>query len=202
MSTVKDNIKKLQQEIREKQKEIINLRQSQSPEEIKDYKLTDLNGNKIMLSTLFGDDEELLVVHNMGKECRYCTMWADGLRGFTEVISDRMPWVLVSPNDHATLKTFSESRNWNFDVLSFEGSEFGKDLGYESESDGVKSFMPGASALIKKDGKIYRVGNDFFGPGDNYNSVWHFFDLFPKGSNGWQPKYVYSQKKPEIDLLN
>ena len=53
----------------------------------------------------------------MGKSCVYCTMWADGLRGYSELISDRMPWALTSPDDVETMKEFTEPRNWNYNVL-------------------------------------------------------------------------------------
>ncbi len=188
----KEKIQQLQKEIEEKRKELVQLRQEQTPEEIKNYILKTKEGKDISLLNLFGEADELLVIHNMGKECRYCTMWADGFRGFSEIISDRMPWVLTSPNSPEVLKEFSENRNWNFRVASFHNTDFGFDLGYETRKDGRKSFQPGVSSLIKKEGKIYRIAHDSFGPGDYYNAAWHFFDLFPKGDNGWIPKYDYT----------
>lgn len=201
MSSIYDQISEMQSQIQELQKNIQALRKSIQAEPIQDYELTDKEGKKVMLSSLFQEKDELLLIHNMGKECRYCTMWADGLRGFSEVISDRMPWVLASPNEPSVLKEFSESRNWNFNVVSFAGTSLGKDMGYETEKEGKTMYHPGVSALIRKDGQIYRTGKDSFGPGDPYNSVWHFFDLFPKGADGWQPKYVYGDRNTAIDLL-
>lgn len=186
-----DQIIQLRKEIEEKRKKIIELRKELTPELVNDYTFKDIDGISHQLSDLFGDSDELLVIHNMGKECRYCTMWADGLRGYSEIISDRMPWVLTSPNEHQVMKEFASDRNWNFNYLSYHGTDFAFDLGYEVRKDGKSSFMPGASALIKKEGKIYRTGNDSFGPGDYYNPAWHFFDLFPKGFNNWIPKYQY-----------
>ncbi len=186
-----DRIAQLQKEIEEKRKEIIAIRQEMLREEVKDYTLTDKDGQPVMLSELFDSSDELLVIHNMGKECRYCTMWADGLRGYSEIISDRMPWVLVSPNDYETMADFAGKRGWNFRYLSFNGTDFGFDLGFEIRKEGKSSYKPGVSALIRNDGKIFRTGRDDFGPGDYYNPAWHFFDLFPKGHNGWIPKYEY-----------
>jgi len=188
---MQQDIEALQKEIREKQKELINLRNQVPLEAVQDYYFKNKNGESINLDSLFQGGNELLVIHNMGESCRYCTMWADGLRGYSEIISDRMPWVLTSPDSHEDLKEFAESRNWNFNYLSFKGSSFAKDLGFETEKDGKTSYMPGVSALIKKDGKIYRASKDYFGPGDLYNPAWHFYDLFPKGANNWQPKYSY-----------
>jgi len=186
-----DEIIALQKEIREKQNELIELRRKAPLEEIKDYNFTDKNGKTISLESLFENSDELLVVHNMGQKCKYCTMWADGFRGYNKIISDRMPWVLTSPDSYQDLKIFAESRDWNFNYLSFNGTDFAKDLGFEYEKEGRTWYMPGVSALIKKDNKIFRAAKDSFGPGDLYNPAWHFYDLFPKGANGWQPKYEY-----------
>ncbi|NNK89467.1 MAG: DUF899 family protein [Saprospiraceae bacterium] len=202
MNTLKDRLQEKQKALFDLQKEIIEIRRSMPLEEVSDYELLDKYGHPVTLSSLFGDSDELLLIHNMGKECKYCTMWADGLRGFTEVIEDRMPWVLASPNDPETLREFSESRHWHFKVVSFQGTSLGRDLGFELAEDGKSSYLPGVSALVRKDGKIYRSGYDSFGPGDMYNSVWHFFDLFPNGANGWAPKYVYTSNNPSINLLD
>jgi hypothetical protein len=29
-------------------------------------------------------------------------------------------------------------------------------------------------------------------PGDDFATIWHFFDLIPEGAGGWSPKYKYS----------
>ena len=185
------SIEQLQKEIQQKQQELIELRKQTPLEEIKDYNFLDKNGNSVSLRSLFKGNDELLIVHNMGKECRYCTMWADGFRGYNDIINDRMPWVLTSPNKYEDLNTFAESRDWNFNYVSFNGTSFAKDLGFEFDKDGRTYYNPGVSALIIKDNKIYRTAKDSFGPGDLYNPAWHFFDLFPKGANKWQPKYEY-----------
>ncbi len=64
-------------------------------------------------------------------------------------------------------------------------------MGFEFEKDGKTYYWPGVSALVRKDGQLYRAAKDSFGPGDMYNPVWHFLDLFPNGANGWEPKYKY-----------
>jgi len=30
-----------------------------------------------------------------------------------------------------------------------------------------------------------------FSPGDDFCSLWHFFDLLPEGTGDWQPQYRY-----------
>ena len=44
-----------------------------------DYDLVDSENQKIKLSQLFGTKKDLILVHNMGKSCPYCTMWAEGV---------------------------------------------------------------------------------------------------------------------------
>jgi len=184
-------IEELQKEIEERKQKIIKLRRAQALEEVKDYTFKNRAGEEVSLYSLFGDAEELLIMHNMGKSCPYCTMWADGFRGYAEMLSDRMPWALTSPDAVDTMKEFTEARNWDYNVLSFHGTSFAKDLGFEFEKEGKTYYWPGVSALIKKDGKVYRAAKESFGPGDSFNIAWHFFDLFPKGHNNWQPKYQY-----------
>ncbi len=185
-------IESLQSDIAKKRKEILALRAQAAPEPVADYTLHDREGRAVKLSDLFDDRDELLVIHNMGKACKYCTLWADGLTGFTRAMSDRVPFVLISPDEPAVQKEFADSRSWNFDMLSAAGTSFIADMGFYKEKEG---YYPGVSALFRKDGQIYRASYDFFGPGDTYASIWHFFDLLPKRVNGWQPKYEYPPRK-------
>lgn len=183
-------IEALQEEIDAKRKAILELRSQMAPEPVNDYTLKDWNGNDIKLSSLFDDRNELMVIHNMGKRCVYCTLWADGFNGFNLPLNDRMPFVVISPDEPKIQKEFAESRGWKFKMLSGHGSTFIKDLGFEKEAN---QFLPGVSALIRKDGKIYRATYDYFGPGDPYCSVWPLLDLFPNGKGDWEPKYKYNQ---------
>ncbi len=38
-------------------------------------------------------------------------------------------------------------------------------------------------------GKILRVSDAPWSPGDDFCTVWHFFDLLPDGAAGWFPKF-------------
>jgi predicted dithiol-disulfide oxidoreductase (DUF899 family) len=124
----------------------------------------------------------------MGKSCKYCTLWADGLNGVAKPLADRVPFVVVSPDTPEVQTEFAASRGWQFPMLSAAHGTFIKDLGFYRDADG---YWPGVSALIRKDGRIYRASYDYFGPGDPYSSVWHFYDLLPARVSGWQPKYEY-----------
>ncbi|NNE28955.1 MAG: DUF899 family protein [Saprospiraceae bacterium] len=191
-----EKIQHLEAQIQELRKEITSLRKEAPLQEVKDYTLRNSQGIPVLLSTLFNDKDELIVIHNMGKGCRYCTMWADGFRGIQEILSDRVPWVLSSPDEPEVLNEFSSSRGWNFNMVSIAGTDFAYDLGFEKREEGKRSYLPGVSAFVKKDGKIFRASYDSFGPGDLYNPVWHFIDLLPKGVDGWVPKYEYQLSNP------
>ena len=54
-----------------------DLRRRMPPEPVKDYELKGPEGS-VRLSEMFADKTDLILIHNMGSECPYCTMWADG----------------------------------------------------------------------------------------------------------------------------
>jgi len=195
-SLTSDEVEQLEQEIESKEKELmrvkeelVTLRKQLPTVTAKDYTFTTSGGEKVHLSELFGDKNELIVIHNMGKSCSYCTLWADGFNGFTKHIENRASFVLTSPNDFQTLAEFSKSRGWAFNCVSTEGTTFKEDFGFKDE----KGFpLPGVSVFIKNDdGRIEHYTKASFGPGDDYCSIWSLFELLPEGSNGWGPKVHY-----------
>ncbi|MBT2688789.1 DUF899 family protein [Bacillus sp. ISL-47] len=182
--------------IEEKEKELFRVKEEltalrrQLPSfTVKDYILTTTDGTKIALSELFGDKQELVVIHNMGKSCPYCTLWADGLNGFTKHIENKASFVLTSPDDYQTIGQISESRGWSFNCVSTEGTTFKEDLGFKDENGHV---LPGVSVLLRdEDGSIHHYTKAAFGPGDDYCSIWSLFELLPGGSGDWGPKTKY-----------
>lgn len=167
-------------------KEMAEAMKAGLPEVVEDYTFTNVDGNPVKLSELFGDKSELLVIHNMGSSCPYCSLWADGLTGFTKHILERTAFALCSADDHATAKAFSEKRGWNYPVVSGKANGFAQAMGFESPDYGV---MPGVSAFHKAaDGTITRTGKDHFGPGDSYCGIWPLFDLLEGGAGEWEPK--------------
>jgi predicted dithiol-disulfide oxidoreductase (DUF899 family) len=159
-------------------------------EEIRsNFVLKDWNGKDLGLSELFSDKEDLIIVHNMGKQCPYCTLWADGFNGLVKHFENRSAFVVVSPDDPATQEKFAKRRGWKFRMVSGHGGSFIKEMGFETERHG---FIPGVSVFHRgKDNRIFRVAKDRFGPGDDYCIIWHFFDLLQNGTNGWEPKFSY-----------
>jgi predicted dithiol-disulfide oxidoreductase (DUF899 family) len=158
---------------------------------VKDYTLAYAgSGVKVKLSELFGDKQDLIVIHNMGRKCAYCTLWADGFAGVYKHLSSRCAFVLATPDEPIVAAAFAAARHWTFPIVSIAGSPMGKDLGFQKENGGV---IPGASGYSRGlDGGISRnsVAAEF-GPGDNFCAVWHLFDLLKDGASGWEPKYHY-----------
>ena len=156
-------------------------------EQVDDYELLGSKNQKINLSGLFGKKKDLIVVHNMGNSCPYCTMWADGFNGLLSHLEDRAVFVVSSPDETATQQEFARSRGWKFQMVSTRGTSFAKDMGFEK--DGMP--QPGISVFYKDGDKIIRVGRDNFGPGDSYCPTFPMFDLLKDGTNNWQAKFKY-----------
>lgn len=177
----------LEKEIADKKTELKALREQLPPGEVKDYSFEDLDGRYVRLSELFGDKSELILVSNMGRSCRYCTLWADNYNGIVKPLNDRAAFAVVSPDPPEIQKAFAASRGWNFSLLSHQRNSMALDLGFNAEGQ----ILPGVLSFTKNDGLIHLHSRSYFGPGDNFCNLWDFVDLLPKGVNGWIPKYDY-----------
>jgi predicted dithiol-disulfide oxidoreductase (DUF899 family) len=183
-------IEQIEQQITELYQRLATARRQIPSALIPDYELTDWSGNKVAISELFGDKDELIVVHNMGKGCSYCTLWADGFVGITKHLEDRAAFVLTSPDDPETQRKFARDRGWTFRMLSTKDTTFKHDLGFEPKP---KLYQPGVSVIRKlPNGDLQHVSKTNLGPGDPFCAVWHFFDLLPSEKD-WHPKYHYSE---------
>jgi predicted dithiol-disulfide oxidoreductase (DUF899 family) len=160
------------------------------PEVVEDYVLRGAGG-PVSLSTLFGDKEDLLVVHNMGSGCPYCTMWADGYNGVYPHLADRAAFVVASPDAPEVQARFAAKRGWIFPMVSHAGTSFAKDMGYAGADGG---WLPGISAFRRRGDEIVRVSDTGCGPHDDFCSVWHFFDLLPGGAGDWRPRFAYGPR--------
>lgn len=177
---IEKQLAEISEQIESSRKRKIELMSKLAEKEVKDYTLKDRNGKDVKLSEMFVDKKNLILVHNMGKACSYCTMWADGFKDTYKEIQKKAPFVLVSPDPPDVHKQFAESRGWNYPTYSADGSDFIFDMGFAFVKDGKKNYWPGVSVFEKtKDGKIKRVSKDIFGPGDFYCNIWHFLDLLP-----------------------
>lgn len=160
------------------------------PEPVEDYELGALDG-PVRLSELFGDHDELILIHNMGSGCVYCTLWADGFNGFVDHLENRAAFVVSSPESPERQREFAASRGWRFRMVSHEGTSFAGDMGYYSDSGEYPGFHPGVSVFRKDGERIVRVSDASLGPNDDFCSVWHLFNMFPEGPGGWEPRYEY-----------
>lgn len=156
-------------------------------EPVEDWQLQNTDGSPVKLSELFGDKSELLVVHNMGKHCNYCSLWADGFIGHANHIEERCSFALCSNDKPAMVADFAKERGWTYPCVSGSDSGFAAAMGYKKD-DG--STLPGVSAFHKQDdGTITRTGHAPFGPGDDFCPVWPFMDLIKGGTADWQPRH-------------
>ncbi len=171
-------------DLRDKMREV---RAASEPEEVPDYVFTNSAGSAC-LSELFGDKPDLVVIHNMGASCPSCTLWADGFNGIYDHLASRADFVVSSPDTPAVQKSFAAGRGWRFPMVSHDGTTFAADMGYRSEDGG---WLPGISVFRREKNRILRVSDAGLGPGDDFCSLWHIFDLLPGGAGDWAPKYRY-----------
>ena len=157
------------------------------PEVVQDYTFSGVDG-PVQLSELFGANDTLFIVHNMGRSCRYCTLWADGLNGVIDHLQSRAAFAITSPDTPEVQQEFAKGRGWRVPIYSHAGTSFAEDMGYRNES----GWHPGVSVFRRSDQGIVRISDTAFGPGDDFCSVWHLFDLMPEGPAGWQPQYQYA----------
>jgi predicted dithiol-disulfide oxidoreductase (DUF899 family) len=192
MQDTTSQIQDLEKEIAEKKQRLKELKKSGPRTTVKNYEFSGRDGMPVTLLELFADKDELMVIHNMGKSCAYCTMWADGMKGVYEYLAHKAPFVLSSPDSPEVQAALAQERNWPFPMVSTQNNTFKEDLGFLK--DGMR--YPGVSIFAKTaEDEIHLVTNDFFGPGDDYCSPWHFFELLPSGSEGFNPRVVNGEKK-------
>jgi predicted dithiol-disulfide oxidoreductase (DUF899 family) len=180
-------IRALESALVRSQQKLAAFKRRQPLEHVADYTLAGPRG-PVKLSALFGGKRDLIVVHNMGRSCRYCTMWADGFNGLLPHLADRAAFAVVSPDPVVIQKKFAASRGWKFPMYSGENSPFIHDMGFRPKPGEP---WPGVSTFCRKRGKIYRVASAPFGPFDAFCATWPLFALLAEGVADWQPKYRY-----------
>ena len=186
--TTTDQITSLVKEIETKKKELIELRNAMPAVPVENYELKKADGSLVHLSDLFGEFDEMMLIHNMGTGCSYCTLWADGFNSFWPYFKTKCAFVLTSPDPVAKMAQFAGSRGWEYPVVSVDGSTLAADFGfYLGEKEG---YWPGFTTLKRHaDGTITRHAQSYFGPGDDYCAIWPMLDLLPGGVGDWEPNY-------------
>jgi len=189
-----NEIRDIEQQIHQLMEKLASLQQSNRGDEVKNYSFSTLEGETNLLE-LFGENDKLLLIHNMGQGCRYCTLWADGFNGFVPHLESTMSAVLVSKDAPNIQHKFANSRGWRFRLASHGGGEYIQEQSVMKDSNN----MPGAVVYERDGDKIYRKNDCVFGPGDIYCSMWSLLGLAGLDSNTWTPQYSYWQRPKSLD---
>lgn len=184
--SVDQRIHELEMKLYEQTLELNELRTQASLTEVPNYEFQTQVGST-SLHDLFGDKDKLLVIHNMGQACRYCTLWGDGFNGLVDHLESAMAVVLVSKDDPATQRQFANSRGWRFRLASHGGGSYIT----EQSAQAGSSNMPGAVVYERQGGKIFRRGASVFGPGDLYSPMWNLLGLAGMTEADWMPQFRY-----------
>ena len=144
-----------QDELEKAQQKLVKLRRRLPAEPVRDYELKSADG-PVKISEMFGDKDDLILIHNMGACCANCTMWADEFNGVAHHLQNRAAFVVVSPDSPAAQQDFAKKRGWRFTMYSAEGTTFTKDMGFQTEGgEFMSGYQPGVSVLHKKRGRYH-----------------------------------------------
>jgi len=187
-------IQELEQRVFDLIAKLNELRKSSGGDEVRNYSFATINGKTDLLS-MFGSKSTLLLIHNMGQGCRYCTLWADGFNGFLKHLESVMAVVLVSKDPPELQRQFANSREWRFRLASHGGGDYIRE---QTVMDGEEN-MPGAVVYERDGDKITRKSSCIFGPGDIYCSMWSLLGLAGLGSDDWTPQYAYWKRPEKMD---
>jgi len=180
---VNDKVRALEQQMLALKDEIRQAREEVEAQPVANH-VFETEAGEVRLSDLFGDQEDLLVIHNMGKSCSYCTLWADGLDALVPHLARRAAVVLVNGDPVDVQKSHAASRGWRHHrVVRDASGEFTRAVGMLTE-DG---WMPGLSGFRKDASGVKMTGQTYFGPGDDFCGVWPAFELLEGGAKGWEP---------------
>ncbi len=191
---IDQQIHELEMKLYEQTLALNELRKQASATEVPNYEFATQAGHTTLLD-LFADNDKLLVIHNMGEACRYCTLWGDGFNGLIDHLESAMSVVLVSKDDPATQRKFANSRGWQFRLASHGG---GKYIIEQSAQQGSAN-MPGAVVYEREGDKILRRGASVFGPGDLYSPMWNLLGLAGMTEADWTPQFRYWLPPKKLD---
>ncbi len=188
------DIHDLEKQIYELTTKLNGLKKDHMGKEVTDYVFT-TDAGQARMSHLLGTKDKLLLIHNMGQGCRYCTLWADGINGMLTHLESAMSVVLVSKDSPDLQRRFANSRGWRFRLASHGGGDYIREQTVMSEAEN----MPGAVVYEKHGEKIMRKNSAVFGPGDLYCSTWNLLGLAGLGADTWTPQFNYWQRPDKLD---
>lgn len=174
--------------------ELNELRKQAVAHEVPNYDFQTQAGPTTLLD-LFAGQTKLLMIHNMGQSCRYCTLWGDGFNGLVDHLESAMSVVMVSKDEPELQRQFASSRGWRFRLASHGGGS------YISEQTAMagSSNMPGAVVYERDGDKIMRRSSAVFGPGDLYSPMWNLLGLAGMTEAEWMPQFRYWRQPKKLE---
>ena len=137
----------------------------------------------------------MLVIHNMGQACRFCTLWADGINGLLPHLETAMSVVLVSKDTPDGQRQFANARGWRFRLASHGGGSYSRDQSVIAGADN----MPGAVVYERDGDTIRRKKASAFGLGDCYCPAWSLLGLAGLGTADWMPQFNYWRRPEKLE---
>lgn len=188
-------IQALEMQLYDLNKKLVELRKTSNLDiQVPNYAFQTQHSETTLLD-LFGDHKQLLVIHNMGQGCRYCTLWADGFNGFLPHLESTMSVVLVSKDSPDQQRRFANSRSWRFNLASHNGGNY---ILEQSVQEGQTN-VPGAVVYQRDGDKISRKHATMFGPGDQYCSMWSLLGLAGMSPADWTPQFSYWKRPQQLE---
>ena len=191
---IDEKIQALEKQIHDLTTELHRLRKDARGAKVRNYEFATLEGT-VTLRDLFAGRDRLLVIHNMGQGCRYCTLWADGINAFLPHLESALSVALLSRDPPETQRQFANARNWRFRTASHGGGDYIRE---QTVMDGQNN-TPGAVVYEREDDEIYRKASAVFGPGDLYCSIWNLLGLAGLGDSEWTPQFRYWTRPEKLD---
>ncbi len=163
--------------------------------EVANYRFQDLHG-EVSLLELFSNKNKLLIIHNMGQACRYCTLWADGFNGIVSHLEAATAVVLVSKDTPETQRRFANSRQWRFRMASHGGGAYIRE---QSVAAGNEFNVPGVVCYERDGDRILKKNSANFGPGDLFCPFWHLLALTGIPQGEFTPQFSYWARPEKMD---
>ena len=192
MNENSERVDAIQVEIKKLRVELRDLQKKECRQVEKEYVFSSSNGD-VSLTDLFGDQNDLILVHNMGADCPYCTAYADGINGVLHHLENRSAVAMLSPDSVSAHKDFAFSRGWKMKMLSTHehGEDFNKEMGFWATDNNSEGVWPGFSCFHKEGDTITRTGFSYFDPGDEFCVLFPILELLKDGYKGWEPEFKY-----------
>jgi predicted dithiol-disulfide oxidoreductase (DUF899 family) len=179
-------------------------------EVLQDYSFTNEAGQKVRLSSLFGDSPTLITYTWMygpkrERPCPMCTSWLSALDGEARDIEQRVPLAIIGTSPIERQIAFKKERGWRF--LKFyadDSKEYVRDYRNIGPNDedwaNINVFTRDSKGVIRhfyggEMGGTEDPGQDARGAPD-LMPMWTLFDMTPEGRDPkWYPKLEYPARR-------